>query len=197
MDLSGVLGRFRTERFLVDWIGVEEAAGLRLPSDYKAYVEAYGPSDIGELRIVVPTARTMIPDPHILQGLYDAELAHGFWPAPGGLLLWGYTGNVSRLFWDTSAGDDPDRWPVVAEVVAGTSARRSWHEVALTMTEVIHGLVTGAVDIGLDIGDGRLAAVERDAADARPWRRGDPSPVAPVLAAAGFDEGWRRRIRVR
>ncbi|MET9430896.1 MULTISPECIES: SMI1/KNR4 family protein [unclassified Streptomyces] len=93
----------------IAWAAVESWLGLRLPADYKAIASAYGPLDIGEhLWLHVPCAPTGA------QAWYD----YGRWleeerrEAPG-VLPFAETRTSDVLYWDTTASDDPDAWPVV------------------------------------------------------------------------------------
>jgi hypothetical protein len=108
----------------VDWPAVEAELRVRLPADYRAFVERFGAGSINqELYIDTPFA----PSAH-----FDLIAAHAQWadalrqlhqefpeyepyppyPPPGGLLLWGKTNTRVSLSWHTD-GPDPDAWPVV------------------------------------------------------------------------------------
>jgi hypothetical protein len=108
----------------VDWPAAEAELGVRLPADYRAFVERFGAGSINqELYVDTPFA----PSAH-----FDLIAAHAEWadalrqlhqefpeyepyppyPPPGGLLLWGKTNTRVSLSWHTD-GPDPDAWPVV------------------------------------------------------------------------------------
>ncbi|MFG3192271.1 SMI1/KNR4 family protein [Streptomyces omiyaensis] len=91
----------------VDWAAVEEWLGLPLPADYKAVATVYGPVALGErLWLQTPYAR----DPGGFDyGYFVTETRR---MAPG-VLPFAETGTSDTLFWDTTASDDPDAWPVV------------------------------------------------------------------------------------
>jgi len=102
-----------------DWQRVEAELGLRLPADYKAFVGAYGAGIINDhIRCVNPAYPEDSPfvDPLRLEvygGWAEAgETPHPIYPAPGGLLPWGTTGNGDSYFWVTEPADEPDRWPI-------------------------------------------------------------------------------------
>lgn len=105
--LASVIGAPTRPKFEVDWKGLAEVMGTRLPADYRAFVEAYGPAAVGEfLWPIVP-----------LHGKYFRELAeihrqhamdrdeepsrhpYAFYPEPDGLIPWGTTRRSDHFFW--------------------------------------------------------------------------------------------------
>jgi hypothetical protein len=38
----------------VDWDGVHARLGLRLPAEYRAFIDSYGPGTVGDIRIMAP-----------------------------------------------------------------------------------------------------------------------------------------------
>lgn len=113
---------------LLPWEEAQRVAGLRVPGDYRAFVDLFGPGEFhGWLAVVHPRR------PHdagawadLVRGL-DEEIGTTFrqmrersadlcpypvHPAPGGLLPWATTCGGDHCFWLTE-DDDPDRWPVI------------------------------------------------------------------------------------
>ncbi|GAA3020755.1 hypothetical protein GCM10020229_34960 [Kitasatospora albolonga] len=97
----------------------ERRLGLRLPSDYVAFLETYGAGGIGGDPLWVP------PPHHAPGGDTVVGSAELFWeqapesfshllPAEvsaGMLLRWGFIEDGTHLFW-LMTGDDSDAWPI-------------------------------------------------------------------------------------
>lgn len=106
----------------VDWAQVESELGLRLPADYKAYIDTYGFGWVNRLVCVFhPT--TKVPHINLARSNEDVEewdfpeVAETQPPHPLGVglgrLMWfGGTETQDALYWFAD-GEDPDRWPVV------------------------------------------------------------------------------------
>lgn len=106
----------------VDWSAIESSWGHRFPSDFVAFIEAYGEGAIEDhLGIHAPEP---LGDPHPLNGMVAETLtARGTWEdrpprdlaaAEGEppLISWGTDASADLLCWLT-VGPDPDKWPVV------------------------------------------------------------------------------------
>jgi hypothetical protein len=106
-----------------DWSDVEERLGLRLPDDYKALADVYGPGDFLDLRLHVPDCPN--PDFDLFRLVervgrqaagYRERVRPGvaapFFPEPGGLVPFGEVAVDRFLLW-VPVGDDPNAWPVV------------------------------------------------------------------------------------
>ncbi|WP_330460744.1 SMI1/KNR4 family protein [Streptomyces sp. NBC_00820] len=137
----------------VDWEAVESWLGVALPADYKA-LASYGPLDIGDF--------VWLHTPCEQGGRFD----YGSWlkathrscriasrgvppyeppvfrPETGGLLALGETRATSCLFWDTSASEDPDAWPVVIfhrdALYRGVNP---WHSYGMPLAETLVALI--------------------------------------------------------
>ncbi|MEV6107404.1 SMI1/KNR4 family protein [Streptomyces sp. NPDC051940] len=191
----------------VDWDAVEAWLGTGLPADYKAVAAAYGPLDLGAwLWLHVPCAN---------RGWFD----YGTWlqqarRAAAGVLPFGATRTADTLFWDTTASDDPDRWPVVMHCQDDENAGRDpWHRFGTPLLPTLARLVA----------DGRLRPIAARSAmltdlDPVAWtpppRRPEPTqrqraaltegsglealsalippPREPVLGAHGWDWLYER-----
>ncbi|MEV7530723.1 SMI1/KNR4 family protein [Streptomyces hydrogenans] len=120
----------------VDWDAVEEWLGLRLPADYKAVATAYGPVDLGE--------HLWIQTPY---GAGDGAFDYGHWVAESrraapGVLPFGSTRTSATLFWDTTASDDPDAWPVVLhDPQEGRKGGDPWRRPGTTLLPTLARLV--------------------------------------------------------
>lgn len=167
-ELSAAIGPPRTTPFPVDWAGVEARLGLRLPADYRAFAEAYGPALVGDwLWVLVPHDSDRGGYFHELaqwQGLHrtlrdQAAQAHpyAFHPEPGGLLLWGTTRGTDNLFWDTGAAADPDDWPTRAYGKADGHPE-TWRSMPMPATSVIAGLIRGELALHPEASPARWSA---------------------------------------
>ncbi|MGW0118952.1 SMI1/KNR4 family protein [Streptomyces sp. NPDC003327] len=161
----------------VDWDAVEEWAGLRFPADYKAIATAYGPLDIGErLWLHTPFAED--------NGLFDyGRFVEGGRRAHPGLLAFGATRMSDTLYWDTTASDDPDRWPVVVHVQKrAVKDEDPWWRPGTTLLPTLEGFVSDGL---------RPTLVRSRLAEdgARAWtpprRRPAPTPERHAAFAGG------------
>jgi len=133
----------------VDWDAFETSIGLRLPADYKAYIDAYGVGFVNELfRVRHPTtaqgAFNLLLPPEEWDGQDEEEFLETHLtvpPLPLGigrnLLMLCADGDGVLLYWDTRA-DDPDSWTVVL----GDDDGDSWTPFDLTMVEFLLALFT-------------------------------------------------------
>ncbi|MBB4982306.1 SMI1/KNR4 family protein [Streptomyces nymphaeiformis] len=161
----------------VDWDAVEEWLGLRLPADYKAVATAYGPLDIGE-RLWLHTPFTS--DARLFD--YGRFVEDGRRDAPG-VLPFGETRMSDTLYWDTTASDDPDRWPVVVHVRDLANAGKDpWLRPGTTLLPTLAGFV----------GDGLRPSLARSGlagGEPSPWtppaRRPEPTPEQRAALAGG------------
>jgi hypothetical protein len=103
---------------VVDWGPAESRLGVSLPSDYKAFIEAFGPGTFGDIRIAAPDSaggglfalweRTAA----VAAGRHRREAEGPVFPAPGGMIPWGGTADGWTFCW-APVGTDPDVWGVV------------------------------------------------------------------------------------
>lgn len=135
----------------VDWDATESAIGLRLPADYKAYIDTYGVAAINKL--------LSVRHPAVEKGAYNLLKAPDNWRGQNDLkqylkshltappLLLGIgrnrlmlcaDGEGQQLYWNTT-DDDPDKWPVVL----GDDSGMAWLEYDMTLVEFLLALFTG------------------------------------------------------
>ncbi|WP_019926137.1 SMI1/KNR4 family protein [Nocardia sp. BMG111209] len=135
------------------WDDIESACGVRLPSDYRDFIDNYGNGRIADLHVLYPVSRRSNGQVRLTslidnaQGLIADEVFHeddedgnplvGY-PAPGGLLQWGGSTGGDMFFWVTE-GADPDGWTVLAHL----HGPAIWTRYDGTMTDFLIGLVTG------------------------------------------------------
>jgi len=119
------------------WHRSKTEFGLELPSDYRAFVDAYGGGELSKAGLGGPLLSVVTPcnapSPHSSSAgfpalleyqLGEAELfgefdesdwdgpVYPFHPTPGGLVAWGQNMMGDAFFWLTQ-DPDPDRWPVL------------------------------------------------------------------------------------
>jgi hypothetical protein len=106
----------------VDWAAVHERLGFRLPSDYREFIDAYGPGTFGDIRVMAPGAPGGMDLFDLLERKYQqvqrvpvrmADIAPPIYPEPGGTVFWGETTGGWSCGW-APAGPDPDQWTVAA-----------------------------------------------------------------------------------
>ncbi|WP_406737148.1 hypothetical protein OG365_00245 [Streptomyces sp. NBC_00853] len=109
-----------------DWTEVEQHVGSALPSDFKAFLNAYGTGVIsGELVVFHPRGTSpLLERMRKTHGVFaerrDRALGRGdtehipypFHPEPGGLISWGYDYSGDEHFF-LPCDPDPDRWKIV------------------------------------------------------------------------------------
>ncbi|MFW6691355.1 SMI1/KNR4 family protein [Streptomyces sp. MAR4 CNX-425] len=164
----------------VDWEAVETWLGTALPADYKAVASAYGPLDIGE--------HLWLHTPHG-SGTFD----YGTWApetrreAPGVLAV-GETRRCDTLFWDTTASDDPDQWPVVMHCPDHRDGSRDvWRRFGAPLVPTLARLVAeGLRPVAVR---SRVYGELESAAWTPPRRR--PEPTARQRAALTSGSGLR------
>jgi hypothetical protein len=131
------------------WTEIEEAIGLRLPDDYKAFTGLYGFGQFDDfLYVYVPGARAEEYD-LLARRQEDLETLRELGPEPetpadpevrvGGLLPWGTTDNGDVFFWYLRSGD-PSTWTVLVN----EGRAPVWHRYAGSMTEFLVDVLTGA-----------------------------------------------------
>jgi hypothetical protein len=122
------------------WKTVEHELGVKLPTDYKQFVLAYGTGIIGDfLMVVTPYAKSQYLNlvlvvkalSAINRELKESEgdrFPFSIFPDSHGLLPWGKDQNGNGYYWLTKG--KPNQWPVV--VRAARDPR--WQQVAYSMT---------------------------------------------------------------
>lgn len=122
------------------WTASEEYLGVRLPSDYKEFLDLYGPGSIdGYLSL----SRPVEADQAELERLWSQEdwrrarieapdrYPYAFHPDPDGLISWGSDENGSEYHF-LATEPDPDQWRVVVGSECG-----DWFETAGTFCDFL------------------------------------------------------------
>ncbi|MGO1056939.1 SMI1/KNR4 family protein [Crossiella sp. CA198] len=145
VDWQGAVSAFQ------DWQTVEDALGVRLPGDYKMFMERFSS---GLFRGLVGLDNP-IEGEWAWDGFrwdffdtldrarawrdHDPEvLPHPIFPEPGGVIPWGGTNANHRFFW-LPLSDDPDEWIVVFS----TADFGQWGEFPGGMSKFVLELVSG------------------------------------------------------
>ncbi|SOB81384.1 SMI1 / KNR4 family (SUKH-1) [Streptomyces sp. 1331.2] len=127
----------------VIWDASERYLGFRLPTDFKAFLDLYGPGSVdGYLTIDRPMETTPAelercwgPPPE--RPAWYGEIAEGWWEVDesdvqsGVLLLWGSDEHGSRYFF-RAVDNDPAEWRIII-----SSDEGEWFETAGTFTEFL------------------------------------------------------------
>ncbi|MEV0028639.1 hypothetical protein [Nocardia sp. NPDC050793] len=106
----------------IDWIAVERIYGTSLPTDYRAFVAAFGSGMIEQMvAIFIPVVSAaeprMLKVSRLSEAALTADEVNQWALADRGryrledLLIWGGTAAADTLCWITT-DPDPDRWPV-------------------------------------------------------------------------------------
>ncbi|MBY8860397.1 SMI1/KNR4 family protein [Nocardia sp. CA2R105] len=134
------------------WDDIESACGVRLPSDYRDFIDYYGNGRVGELYVLYPASRRINGEVRLtslIDNARDLVANEVFdydddgnplagYPEPGGLLQWGGSTNGDMFFWVTE-GEDPDGWTVLAHL----HGPGIWARYDGNMADFLTGLVTG------------------------------------------------------
>jgi len=104
------------------WVAVEARLGVRLPTDYKRFVSAYGSGSFDDFRLQVlnfaaPEDWESVTSDYqpLLDEWVEMEMlppGTPVFPQSGGALTWGTNGFGDTLVWMTEG--EPDSWPTVA-----------------------------------------------------------------------------------
>jgi len=128
----------------VNWDQVHARLGLRLPADYREFIDTYGPGMLGDVRVTAPGAPggmnlfELLERTHArTRGMAEEEYRPPLYPEPGGIVCWGEDQRGSILGWGPGS-DDPDDWLVV---VMGTSLRNYRQEDGLSFTGLLRQYV--------------------------------------------------------
>src|SRR5579872_4898090 len=105
------------------WGSVEEQLKMRLPQDYKQFIEVFGTRKIGdfigilnpfsenEFVNLIKSSKGFLEADEVLRKKHPKDYVYDFYPEQGGPFPFGVTDNGDVLYWKTEG--EPDRWPVV------------------------------------------------------------------------------------
>lgn len=118
-ELASKIGPRPITPAAVDWNDIEQFIGVALPTDYRTFIDTYGPGTFGEITITVPGGPGKFDLYQLLRKAIDAVRSGDrtrvmpICPEPGGIIAWGETADGWTFSWAPQF-PDPDRWSVVA-----------------------------------------------------------------------------------
>jgi hypothetical protein len=134
-----------------DWSEVESTLGASLPTDYKAFINAYGTGVLADFLWIYSPFAQVVEANLVIQSTGELrtqrelreEIAFPYplFPVPGGLLPVGRTDNGDVLFWRTEG--EAEAWTVA---VRG-SRRIEVEDFRLGLLDMITALVLGTVRV--------------------------------------------------
>lgn len=126
--LREMIGKPASRVARVDWGAVHAQLGFDLPSDYREFIDAYGPGTFGNIRIAAPGVpgemdlfALMLRKYRKIRSVIHVGTSPPFFPEPGGTVCWGETADGWICGW-APVGNNPDEW-TVAEILADPQLR--------------------------------------------------------------------------
>ncbi len=122
-----------------DWLTLQAQLGCHLPPSYKEMVNLFGIGEWGNF------LHTLVPGYDLeyvawrCSGLAEEFSEFSWYPAEGGLLLWGFTDTRTTLCWDR-ANSGPNQWEIVI-VEEGFEAERFAMSVPLFLANATRGKI--------------------------------------------------------
>lgn len=110
-----------------DWSEIEHHLGLRLPASYTGFVDCYGSGILGLIVFSHPQVEPDSPlygwadllsrikwgESYLRRRREYSPVPYPVHPEPGGLILWGTSGDEYQFFFLADPADEPERWPIV------------------------------------------------------------------------------------
>lgn len=132
-----------------DWAKVELEIGIKLPDDFKKFIEVYGTGKLGDFFYVLnPFAankyvnlfeqiKVRLDANRMMQKQFPRSVPFPLYPEPDGILPWAFTDNGDVLFWLTKG--EPDEWIVVVQ----ESRLAEWEQFPESMSDFLTNLFKG------------------------------------------------------
>jgi len=128
-DLVSLVSPPDSIRIVVDWDAVEADLGTRLPKDYKAVIDTYGPGTFDDFLSVFQPVTPFLTIELAYQSRRSAEIlnylqdqAHEFIPfALADLLAVACTDNGDTIYWVKEPSDEPDSWTITGNAARNTT----------------------------------------------------------------------------
>jgi len=135
----------------LDWEFAQSQLNVRLPDDYRAYIDTYGVGYVNRLFLVLhPTTELAAGNlADVAEGQGEVEGLSTLlrpppyaWPGigPDRLMACATTTNGDVAYWYTD-GPDPGEWPIVLRNSAGDR----WETFEMSLVELLLGIFTGTV----------------------------------------------------
>lgn len=110
-----------------DWSEIEDYLGLRLPASFTGFVDYYGSGSLGLIVFSHPSVEPASPlygwgdllsrikwgEAYLRQRREYTSIPYPIHPEPGGLILWGTSGDEFQFFFRADPEDEPERWPII------------------------------------------------------------------------------------
>lgn len=134
------------------WDEIEFILGIKLPTDYKKFINTYGVGSIGEFLVVLnPFTQNMnlnliekgkeIREAYIVsKNAFPEDFTHNVFPTEGGLLPCAITDNGDEIYWLTS--NIGDEW----HIVVYESRSASYYEYNMGLAEFLYKILTKEVE---------------------------------------------------
>lgn len=134
----------------IDWTGLERRFGLRLPTDYKQLVEAYGqgafdgflwvlqPSEVNRNLDLIRQRDVRLTALRTLQASGE-EVPFVVESGDEEVVPWAITDNGDVCYWVTSTSTDPDGWVVAVNEARGAR----WQTFDLSTSEFLLAVLAG------------------------------------------------------
>jgi hypothetical protein len=128
----------------VDWDPVEADLGTRLPRDYKAVIETYGPGAFGDFLSVFQPVTPFLTNELAYQSRRSAEVLNSLRNelipfAPVELLAVARTDNGDTVYWVKEPCDEPDWWTIIGNAARNTT----WPFFSGGLAAFLHEVLSG------------------------------------------------------
>lgn len=118
----------------ISWVEAEAAVGVRLPDDFKAFIDMYGPGEVNLLINLMifqhPAASEavdyVLKKPIAMRENFPSEYELAIFPEPGGIFPFATTSNGEELYWATDPIDSPNDWRILLH--EGRGAELMWFD---------------------------------------------------------------------
>lgn len=129
-----------------NWKDAEKKIGIKLPSDYKNFIDKYGTGGLDNfLWVLTPFDEgyiNLIKRSEIILCAYeesktqsDDGFVHDVYPNKDGIFPWGYTDNGDELYWKTN--EDSGKW----DIVVYPSRESFGYVYKMSLTEFLYKLI--------------------------------------------------------
>lgn len=117
--LNAIIGEALADVSSVEWESIEARLGFDLPSDYKAFVDTYGPGQLGDITIAGPVGDSSLGN--LADRIHAEAVANPrrrperhapIHPEPNGMIPWGVTPDGWSCCWAPTTSN-PDNWGTV------------------------------------------------------------------------------------
>ncbi|HYQ62613.1 SMI1/KNR4 family protein [Actinophytocola sp.] len=120
-ELASIIGPARPEMSTLDWKSIERQFGFGLPSDYKTFIDTYGPGQFGDITVTSPVSGRNDSLNRLIEKIHAEASANPrrrpeqhppIHPEAEGMIPWGETHDGWACCWAPSTAN-PDDWGIV------------------------------------------------------------------------------------